>query len=398
MTKIFREFPEAVIFLCYFLLMAAKESRRKRRWAKNLNFAHQFSAMYDKKSNKPKPAQEKLTPLSEIGEFGLIDRLTSKIKIYNPQTRKGVGDDAAVIDMKGKLLLLSTDLLIEGIHFDLTYTPLKHLGYKAVAANVSDIAAMNGTALQVTVSIAVSSRFSVEALEELYSGILLACERYRVDLVGGDSSSSTRGLAISITVTGEAEAQEITYRNGAKAGDLICVSGDLGSAYIGLLALEREKKVFEANPAMQPELTGFDYQVGRQLRPEARTDIVKLLKGAGIKPTAMIDISDGLASEILHLCKQSGIGCKLSEEKIPIDPGTRELALEFNMIPSVAALSGGEDYELLFTLSQTDYDKVKELSGITIIGHMTEASEGKFMITPDGNKVEITAQGWDGFK
>lgn len=354
--------------------------------------------MYEKKENKPKPAKENLTPLSDLGEFGLIDRLTSKVKIYNPQTLRGVGDDAAVIDLDNKLLLLSTDLLVEGIHFDLTYTPLKHLGYKSVVANVSDIAAMNGIAKQITVSIAVSSRFTVEALEELYDGIRLACERYQVDLVGGDTSSTMMGMAISVTVTGEGIKNEITYRNGAKPGNLVCVSGDLGSAYIGLLALEREKKVFQANPSVQPDLTGFDYQVGRQLRPEARTDIVRLLKGSGIKPTAMIDISDGLASEILHICKQSGTGCRLYEEKIPIDPQTRELSIQFNIIPSVAALSGGEDYELLFTIDQSDYDKIRELSEISVIGHMTETSEGKFMITPEGSKVEITAQGWDGFK
>jgi thiamine-monophosphate kinase len=354
--------------------------------------------MFEKKDKKEDKDPKKLTPLSAIGEFGLIDRLTSKIQIVHPQTVKGVGDDAAVIDIKEKLLLLSTDLLIEGIHFDLTYTPLKHLGYKAVVANVSDIAAMNGVAKQITVSIAVSSRFTVEALEELYEGIRLACERYQVDLVGGDTSTAMAGMAISVTVTGEGVANEITYRNGAKPGDLLCVSGDLGSAYIGLLALEREKKVFQANPSVQPDLGGFDYQVGRQLRPEARTDIVRLLKGSGIKPTAMIDISDGLASEILHLCKQSGTGCKLFEEKIPIEPGTRQLAVDFNIIPSVAALSGGEDYELLFTASQSDYDKIKELAEITIIGHMTEAGEGKYLITPEGTKVEITAQGWDGFK
>jgi thiamine-monophosphate kinase len=354
--------------------------------------------MYDKKSKNTGTSKARLTPLSEVGEFGLIDRLTSKIQIVHPQTVKGVGDDAAVIDLKEKLLLLSTDLLIEGIHFDLTYTPLKHLGYKAVVVNVSDIAAMNGVAKQITISIAVSSRFTVEALEELYDGIRLACERYQVDLVGGDTSSTITGMAISVTVTGEGVADEITYRGGAKPGDLLCVSGDLGSAYIGLLALEREKKVFQANPGVQPDLSGFDYQVGRQLRPEARTDIVKLLKGAGVMPTAMIDISDGLASEILHISKQSGTGCKLFEEKIPIDAGTRELALQFNIIPSVAALSGGEDYELLFTVNQKDYDKIKELPEITIIGHMTEPAEGKFMITPEGNKVEITAQGWDGLK
>lgn len=354
--------------------------------------------MFEKKDNKPAAAADKLTPLSDLGEFGLIDRLTTKVMIYNEQTVKGVGDDAAVLDLKGKLLLLSTDLLIEGIHFDLTYTPLKHLGYKSVVANVSDIAAMNGIARQITVSIAVSSRFTVEALEELYEGIRLACERYQVDLVGGDTSSTMMGMAISVTVTGEAEADTVTYRNGAKAGDLVCVSGDLGSAYIGLLALEREKKVFRANPGVQPDLTGFDYQVGRQLRPEARTDVVKLLKGAGIRPTAMIDISDGLASEMLHLCKQSGTGCRIYEEKIPIEPGTRQLSVDFNIIPSVAALSGGEDYELLFTVGQSDYDKIRELPEISIIGHMTEPTEGKYMLTPEGSKVEITAQGWDGFK
>lgn len=353
--------------------------------------------MFEKKEKKSDSKPGKLTGLSEIGEFGLIDRLTSKIQIFHPQTLKGVGDDAAVIDMQGKLLLLSTDLLIEGIHFDLTYTPLKHLGYKAVVVNVSDIAAMNGIAKQITVSFAVSSRFTVEALEELYDGIRLACERYQLDLVGGDTSSSTLGMVLSVAVTGEGTSDGICYRSGAKPGDLLCVSGDLGSAYIGLLALEREKKVFRANPGVQPDLKGFDYQVGRQLRPEARTDVVRLLQASGIKPTAMMDISDGLASEILHICKQSGTGCKLYEEKIPIDPDTRELALQFNIIPSVAALSGGEDYELLFTVNQADYDKIKEFNEIAVIGHMTVPEEGKFMITPDGSKVEIKAQGWDGF-
>lgn len=354
--------------------------------------------MFDKRDKKPGASTGKLTSLSSLGEFGLIDRLTSKVRIYHPETLKGVGDDAAVIDLKGKLLLLSTDLLIEGIHFDLTYTPLKHLGYKSVVVNVSDIAAMNGIAKQITVSLAVSSRFTVEALDELYEGIRLACEHYQVDLVGGDTSSSITGMVISVAVTGEGEANDITYRNGARPGDLLCVSGDLGSAYIGVLALEREKKVFKASPGVQPDLTGFDYQIGRQLKPEARTDIVRLLKSAGIKPSAMIDISDGLASETLHICKQSNTGCKLYEEKIPIDPDTRKHSIDFNIIPSLAALSGGEDYELLFTIPQSDYEKVKAIPEISVIGHMTDPSEGKFMFTPEGNKVELTAQGWDGMR
>lgn len=358
----------------------------------------QTESMFDKRDKKPGASTGKLTSLSSLGEFGLIDRLTSKVRIYHPETLKGVGDDAAVIDLKGKLLLLSTDLLIEGIHFDLTYTPLKHLGYKSVVVNVSDIAAMNGIAKQITVSLAVSSRFTVEALDELYEGIRLACEHYQVDLVGGDTSSSITGMVISVAVTGEGEANDITYRNGARPGDLLCVSGDLGSAYIGVLALEREKKVFKASPGVQPDLTGFDYQIGRQLKPEARTDIVRLLKSAGIKPSAMIDISDGLASETLHICKQSNTGCKLYEEKIPIDPDTRKHSIDFNIIPSLAALSGGEDYELLFTIPQSDYEKVKAIPEISVIGHMTDPSEGKFMFTPEGNKVELTAQGWDGMR
>jgi thiamine-monophosphate kinase len=354
--------------------------------------------MYDKRKKKTERTSPKLTLLSEIGEFGLIDYLTRDIVIKNPSTLKGVGDDAAVIDMQGKILLLSTDLMVEGIHFDMTYTPLRHLGYKAAVVNFSDIAAMNGIPKQLTVSIAVSSRFTVEALEEIYSGIKLACERYQVDLVGGDTSSSVTGLMLSLTVTGEAEKDEIVYRNGSKKGDLLCVTGDLGSAYIGLLLLEREKKVFQVNPDMQPELTGYDYQIGRMLKPEARTDFYNIFKGAGIKPTSMIDISDGLASEIKHICKQSGVGCNLYEEKIPIDPQTRELAMEFKLIPSVAALSGGEDYELLFTISQGDYDKIRMISGISVIGHMTLPEEGINMITTDGKSIPVTAQGWDAMK
>ncbi|MEI7980338.1 MAG: thiamine-phosphate kinase [Bacteroidota bacterium] len=354
--------------------------------------------MFENKDNKPPAKTSQLTALSELGEFGLIDRLTSPVKLYHPETLKGIGDDAAVIDAGDHVLLLSTDLLVEGIHFDLTYVPFRHLGYKAAVVNISDIAAMNGIPKQMTVSIAASSRFSVEALDELYSGILIACEKYKVDLVGGDTSASTKGLVISVTITGTALREEVVYRSGARPGDLLCVTGDLGSAYMGLLVLEREKKVFQVNPGMQPELTGYDYQIGRQLKPEARTDIRNLFLGLGIKPTSMIDISDGLASEILHLCKHSDTGCKLFEEKIPIDAGTREMALEYKIIPSLTALSGGEDYELLFTVQQADYEKIKEVNGITVIGHMTDRSHGKFMITPDGKQVALTAQGWDGLK
>lgn len=354
--------------------------------------------MFEKKDNKNSPAGKQLTALADIGEFGLIDRLTRNLIHFHPDTLKGVGDDAAVIRSGEQVMLLSTDLLIEGIHFDLTYMPLKHLGYKAVAVNVSDIAAMNGIPKQLTVSVAVSNRFPAEALDELYEGISAACQKYRVDLVGGDTSSSTKGLILSVSVTGTAHPEEVVYRSGAKPGDLLCVTGDLGSAYIGLLVLEREKKVFQVNPDMQPELAGYDYQIGRQLRPEARTDIRNLLTGAGVRPSAMIDISDGLASEALHICKQSGVGCRLFEEKIPVDALTRELAMEFKIIPSIAALSGGEDYELLFTISQKDYEKISGIEGITIIGHMTDKINEKVMITPDGKQVALTAQGWDGFR
>ena len=354
--------------------------------------------MYEKKNKKSPETNPKLTSLEELGEFGLIDRLTRNVTCYHPETLKGVGDDAAVIDIGGKVILFSTDLLVEGIHFDLTYMPFKHLGYKAAVVNISDIAAMNGIPKQMTVSLAVSSRFSAEALDELYAGVLMACEKYKVDLVGGDTSSNVKGLIISVSILGEAKKEEIIYRNGARSGDLLCVTGDLGSAYIGLIILEREKSVFKVDPNMQPELSGFDYQIGRQLRPEARTDIRNLLLGIGVKPTSMIDISDGLASETLHICKQSGVGCKLFEAKIPMDAYTRELAKEYKIIPSVAALSGGEDYELLFTVEQTDYEKIKDIAGITIIGHMISPSEGKYMITPDGKSVPITAQGWDGMR
>ena len=354
--------------------------------------------MYIKKDEQPKSDGQQLTTLSSLGEFGLIDRLTANVKIHHPETLKGIGDDAAVIDAGEKVMLVSTDLLVEGIHFDMTYTPLRHLGYKAAVVNISDIAAMNGIPKQMTVSMAISSRFTVEALEEIYQGILMACDRYKVDLVGGDTTSSLKGLMISVTIIGEALRDEVVYRGGANPGDLICVSGDLGSAYMGLLVLEREKKVYQVNPDMQPELTGHEYQVGRQLKPEARTDIRNLLQGIGVKPTSMIDISDGLSSEILHICRQSGTGCKIYEARIPIDEDTRKLAMDYKIIPSVTALSGGEDYELLFTVRQTDYEKIKDVEGIALIGHITHASEGKIMITPDGKNVPLTAQGWDGMK
>jgi len=354
--------------------------------------------MYEKKSKRTAEDKGRLTPLAELGEFGLIDRLTGNVKSYHPETLKGIGDDAAVIEVGDKVILFSTDLLVEGIHFDLTYMPLRHLGYKAAVVNISDIAAMNGIPGQMTVSIAVSSRFSAEALDELYSGIRLACEKYRVDLVGGDTSSNVKGLTISVSILGEAKKEEVVYRSGARPGDLLCVTGDLGSAYVGLLILEREKSVFSADPGMKPELAGFEYQVGRQLKPEARTDIRNLLSGIGVHPTSMIDISDGLASEVLHICKQSGVGSRIFEARIPIDEQTREHAKSFRIIPSVAALSGGEDYELLFTVKQDDYEKIKDIAGISLIGHMTSSAEGKYLITPDGKSVPITAQGWDAMK
>jgi thiamine-monophosphate kinase len=338
------------------------------------------------------------TDIQKLGEFGLIDHLTKNIKLSRESSVKGVGDDAAVLDFKDKKTLISTDLLLEGIHFDLAYCPLKHLGYKAVQVNLSDIYAMNGTATQVTVSLGVSSRFPLEAIEELYDGIYLACEKYEVDLVGGDTSSSKQGLVISITSIGYADEKDIVYRNGAQEGDLICVSGDLGGAYVGLQLLEREKQVYLENPNIQPDLEGKDYIVERQLKPEARRDIVELLKEIDVRPTAMIDISDGLASEILHICRQSDKGCNLYEDKIPIDPMTYETARQFNLDPTVCALSGGEDYELLFTVKQADYEKIKFKLDVTIIGYITEPAAGCHLVTKSGNVHPITAQGWSAFK
>ncbi len=340
--------------------------------------------------------QEK-TNIESLGEFGLIDYLTKNIKISQKSTVKGVGDDAAVLDFKGKKVLVSTDMLLEGIHFDLAYTPLKHLGYKAIQVNLSDIYAMNGIASQVTVSIGISSKFPLEAVEELYEGIYLACEKYNIDLIGGDTSSSKQGLVISVTSLGYADENDIVYRNGAEEGDLICVSGDLGGAYTGLQLLEREKLIYLENPNIQPDLEGKDYIVERQLKPEARKDIIELLKDIEVKPTAMIDVSDGLASEILHICKQSNKGCNLYEDKIPLDPMTYETAREFNLDPTVCALSGGEDYELLFTVKQADYDKIKFKMDITIIGYITEPSSGCNLITKTGNSHPLKAQGWNAF-
>ena len=341
----------------------------------------------------------KLTNLSALGEFGLIDLLTKDIQTKNKSTLKGIGDDAAVIaPSRDKLTLVSKDLLIENIHFDLMYTPLKHLGYKAAVVNFSDMAAMNGLPKQIVVGIGVSSKFSVEALNEIYTGIKKACEVYKVDFVGGDTTSSEQGLFISVTVIGEAEEKKISYRSGAKASELLCVSGDLGAAYMGLLILEREKKVFQANPDMQPDLSNHDYVLERHLKPEARVDIVKLLDEKGVVPTSMIDISDGLASETMHLCKSSNTGCVIYEEKIPIDQQTYDLAKEFGTVPSVAALNGGEDYELLFTITQADYEKVKDLKEITVIGYMTDASEGQQVISNDNQSFELKAQGWDALK
>jgi thiamine-monophosphate kinase len=339
--------------------------------------------------------EKQQTSISELGEFGLIDRLTKNIHLKNKSTIKGVGDDAAILDYKDKQIVVSTDLLTEGIHFNLMYVPLKHLGYKAVIVNLSDVCAMNAVPKQITVNIALSSKFSVEAVEELYSGIHLACEKYGVDLVGGDTTSSLTGLTISISVLGEIKNENIVYRSGAKPTDLLCVTGDLGGAYMGLQLLERENEVFKGNENLQPQLEGYDYILERQLKPEARVDIVSAFRETGIKPTSMIDISDGLSSEIMHLCKNSNVGCNLYEDKIPMDSQTKKMAEELNINPLVAALNGGEDYELLFTISLEDYEKIKLDPDFTIIGHMTEPSEGSNLVTTSGSAIPLQAQGWN---
>ena len=337
----------------------------------------------------------KQTNISELGEFGLIDRLTKAIKLKNESTVKGVGDDAAVLNYEGKQVVVSSDLLTEGIHFNLMYVPLKHLGYKAVVVNLSDIFAMNAVPKQITVCIAISGKFSVEAVEEIYSGIHLACEKYGVDLVGGDTTSSLTGLTISITAIGEGKKEDIVMRSGAKPNDLLCVSGDLGGAYMGLQLLERENEVFKVNQNMQPQLEGYDYILERQLKPEARGDIIAAFKRLGIKPTSMIDISDGLSSEIMHLCNNSGTGCSVFEDKIPMDLQTKKMAEELSINPLVAALNGGEDYELLFTIPLEDHEKIKNDPDFTIIGHMTEAGEGINLVTAGGSAIPLQAQGWN---
>jgi len=335
------------------------------------------------------------TEISKYGEFGLIKHLTEKFKTENASTLKGVGDAAAVLNYENKKVLVTTDLLLEGIHFDLVYVPLMHLGYKAAVVNFSDIYAMNGTPKQITVSIGVSKRFSVEDLEQLYAGIQLACKKYGVDLIGGDTSASLTGLAISITCIGEGETDKIVYRNGAKQTDLICVTGDLGSAYMGLQLLEREKIVFAGNAEVQPDFEEKDYILQRQLKPEARKDIIQLLLEKGILPTSMMDISDGLSSELMHICNQSNTGCRIYEDKIPIHYQAVVMAEELNMNIVTAALNGGEDYELLFTVSLEDYDKIMMLEGVAIVGHMTKPELGLNLVGREGEEIALQAQGWN---
>ncbi len=344
--------------------------------------------------------EAKQTEISSLGEFGLIDRLTQNIKINNESTLKGIGDDAAVLKFGDKEVLLTTDLLLEGVHFDLRYVPLKHLGYKSAIVNFSDIYAMNGTPKQITVSIGVSSRFTVEHIEDFYSGVKLACEIYGVDIVGGDTSASVTGLVISITCIGEADKEDVVYRNGAKPTDLICVSGDLGAAYMGLQLLERENRVAAQSAKgedFQPDFSGKEYILERQLKPEARKDIIEALKKAGIKPTSMMDISDGLSSELLHICKDSDVGCRVYEDRIPIDYQTAVMAEEFNMNLITAAMNGGEDYELLFTVPLTDNDKIEKLEGVKMIGYITKPELGAALVTRDGAEFPIRAQGWNAF-
>lgn len=342
---------------------------------------------------------EKRTEISELGEFGLIERIHRQVNLVHPASVKGIGDDAAVIACGNEYVLWSTDLLAEGVHFDLAFMPLQHLGHKAVSVNVSDIAAMNGKAEQILVSVALSNRFSVEAVDTLYAGIYAACEQYKVDLVGGDTTSSRSGLIISVSVLGRAAKEKVVYRNGAHPNDVICVTGDLGAAYMGLQILEREKEVFLSNPEMQPGLEKYQYLVGRQLRPIARTDIIFELEELGVKPTAMIDISDGLASELFHIGKNSNVGVRIFEDKIPLDAETyNTAALEFKIDPITCALNGGEDYELLFTIPPVDADKIKNHPDIHMIGYVHDKPKEFLLITKQGNAVPLTAQGWDHFK
>ncbi|HQX95705.1 MAG TPA: thiamine-phosphate kinase [Chitinophagaceae bacterium] len=335
------------------------------------------------------------TEISDLGEFGLIEHLTRNIEIQNVSTILGVGDDAAVIDHYGKQTIVTTDLLIEGVHFDLAYTPLKHLGYKSVVVNLSDVYAMNATPTQITVSVGISNRFSLEAIDEFYEGVYAACNKYGVDLVGGDTASSQKGFIISVTAIGEVAPDMFVKRSTAKNGDLLCVSGNLGSAYVGLLFLEREKKIFMESPGVQPDLEGESFVIGKLLKPEARKDIVEFFEEKEITPTAMLDVSDGLSSEILHLCKDSSLGCVLYEEKIPIAEEMKKAAYKFEIDPTACALSGGEDYELLFTIAQADHDKLVLNEQISVIGYMTDADQGANILTKGGGKHKITAQGWN---
>ncbi len=342
--------------------------------------------------------KKKYREISELGEFGLIDHLTNGIELKHKSTIKGVGDDAAVLNYGNKLIVVTTDLLLEGIHFNLVYTPLKHLGYKAVVVNLSDVYSMNAIPKQITVSIGVSGKFAVEHLEDLYEGIKLACDKYNVDLVGGDTSSSLTGLVISITALGETEKGKVTYRNTAKKNDVVCVTGNLGAAYMGLQLLEREKEVFKSTKGAQPKLDGYDYILQRQLKPEARKDIIEILNEINVVPTSMIDISDGLSSELLHICTKSGVGCKVFQEKIPIDLNTEQMAGEFKIEPLIAALNGGEDYELLFTIDIADFEKIKNQPLIHPIGHITDKDHGAVLITQSGHSIELQAQGWNPLK
>ena len=335
------------------------------------------------------------TSLAELGEFGLINHITQYFKTENASTIKAIGDDAAVLDASEKQTLVTTDLLIEGVHFDLSYMPLKHLGYKAVMVNLSDVYAMNGVAEQITVSIAVSNRFTLEAIEELYAGIQLACDTYKVDLIGGDTTSSTKGILISVTAIGKVDKDEVVYRNTAKETDLIVVSGDLGAAYLGLQVLEREKQVFNVDPNNQPDLDSYTYLIERQLKPEARKDIAGLLKELEVKPTSMIDISDGLSSELFHICTQSKVGCKVYEDKLPLDPQVISTCEEFELDSTMVALSGGEDYELLFTVPIADFDKIKGNPNFSIIGHITAENQGLNLVTRAEQEIELRAQGWN---
>ncbi|MEJ8755991.1 thiamine-phosphate kinase [Pontibacter sp. H259] len=338
-----------------------------------------------------------LTPLSEVGEFGLIRRIKEKVVLQHASTIKGIGDDAAILEPEEKQLVVTSDMLLEGVHFDLTFCPLKHLGYKAVAVNVSDIAAMNAKPTQITVNIAIGARYTVEAIDELYEGIRLACENYKVDLVGGDTTSSRTGLVISITAIGEVAKGEAALRSGAKVNDLICLTGDIGAAYMGLQILEREKQAFMADPELQPQLDKYEYIVGRQLKPEARMDVIHELKEFGLKPTSMIDVSDGLASELMHICSQSGVGATIFRENLPADNQMLEAAMEFNLDPVMCMLNGGEDYELLFTIPLEEYEKIKNLPDVSLIGKITEASEGINLANKHGQAFPLKAQGWTHF-